>query len=225
MLSLAIVQQVPTLDCFNNYNQYNNILFSQHTPSLALAYIKIYYAILIGFALKSCLCNTNRSQTVIGQFVMACSYTIKNKSDRALCAALVWTSLLNFLLIAIVNPSLLNPGPSNLSVFYQNVQGLIPFGELGQAHPKLDQNKLLEFQAHLSQSKPGLIVINETWLKPSILNNEIIPSGQYNIFRNARPARPNSLRMIRSAHTNNFRVTSCGIGSSHITDLLTNISL
>ena len=53
-------------------------------------------------------------------------------------------------MIAIINCSLNNPGPDTangndsnsnyvasdrLNIYYQNVQGLIPFTELGKAHP------------------------------------------------------------------------------------------
>ena len=59
-------------------------------------------------------------------------------------------SLLIFLLISIVNSSLKNPGHSSntineahgLSIFYQNVQGLIPFTDLNKNHPKLDGHKI-----------------------------------------------------------------------------------
>ena len=58
-----------------------------------------------------------------------------------------------FIFLFICNPSISNPGPdspykhkfsSTLSVFYQNIQGLIPFGNLTENHPVLDNNKLFE---------------------------------------------------------------------------------
>ena len=44
---------------------------------------------------------------------------------QVIASILLFISLLNFLMIAIVNTSLLNPGPENIKVYYQNVQGLI----------------------------------------------------------------------------------------------------
>ena len=61
-----------------------------------------------------------------------------------------FASYLNFLQFFIVYPRILNPGPptgnrkKDLSVFYQNVQGLIPFGSLSN---NLDITKIYELQA------------------------------------------------------------------------------
>ena len=68
-------------------------------------------------------------------------------------------------------------------MYYQNVQGLIPFSTLADEHPILNVNKVLELQAHLNTKKPDIVVLNETWLKKSILDNEILPSSQYKVFR------------------------------------------
>ena len=54
-----------------------------------------------------------------------------SKFCRLLVGICFWSLLINFLVIAIVNPSMLNPGPiQNISVAYQNVQGLITFSQL-----------------------------------------------------------------------------------------------
>ena len=91
---------------------------------------------------------------------------------------------LNILLIVMSNTSLLNPGPDNrLSVMYQNVRGLVPFSSLGTHHPPLDTTKLLEFQGYVYEHEPDVIVLNETWLSRSHLDNEVLDSGAYKIFR------------------------------------------
>ena len=93
------------------------------------------------------------------------------------------------MLITIINPSLLNPGPTNTknltsySVYYQNVQGLIPFRELSEEHPALHTSKIHELHLYLYQKSPDIVVLNETWLKKSISDNEIIPTDIYKIFR------------------------------------------
>ena len=112
---------------------------------------------------------------VFGRFNKRC--------NKYTCIASLWYFLLNFLLITLVNPSLLNPGPNNLSVYYQNVQGLIPFSALADLEPNLNMNKVLELQAYLNINKPDIVVLNETWLKKSILDNEVLPSSQYKVFR------------------------------------------
>ena len=99
--------------------------------------------------------------------------------------------LLIYFLITIINCSLINPGPdtpvepkaSSLNIFYQNIQGLIPFTELNEKHPKLDSTKIFEILAYVHDKQPDIIVLNETWLKNTILDEEILPSSQYKIFR------------------------------------------
>ena len=84
---------------------------------------------------------------------------------------------------------MLNPGPNNskintpYSVCYQNVQGLIPFSQLSEQHPTLHTSKIHELNLYLHQNSPDIIVLNETWLKKGILDNEIIPTDKYNICR------------------------------------------
>ena len=88
---------------------------------------------------------------------------------------------------------MLNPGPrakniKQLSVHYQNVQGLIPFGQLSEKHPTLNQTKVNEIGLYLHKNNPDLLVLNETWLKDSILDNEIIPTDKCEVFRLDRSA-------------------------------------
>ena len=109
---------------------------------------------------------------------------------------------LNFLLITIINPSLLNPGPKNFSIYYQNVQGFVPIKDLAFNNPSLNHTKLLEFQNYVFTAKPSIIALNETWLKPSIRDNEILPDTSYKIFRvdrsvESHPPDPNNPRLYK----------------------------
>ena len=111
-------------------------------------------------------------------------------------------------LIIIIDPSLLNPGPSSpkrkdLTVAYQNVTGLIPFKELGKPNPALDTVKILELNSYLSLNKPSIVILNETWLTGSINDSEIIPRDQYKIFREDRskrthPSDPNNPKKFKT---------------------------
>ena len=81
--------------------------------------------------------------------------------------------------------SLRNPGPNNnrpLSVLYNNVQGLINAGDLASETPPINMTKLHELHGYLYINKPDVLILNETWLKKSILDTEILPSS-YNIIR------------------------------------------
>ena len=90
----------------------------------------------------------------------------------------LWVLTLNFLMVAICNPSMKNPGPAQAySVFYCNVQGLIPFGELGNENPTLHNTKIHELNHYIHTSKPDIVIYNETWLKESILDSEILPTN------------------------------------------------
>ena len=107
--------------------------------------------------------------------------------------------LVIFLLIAIFNSSLLNPGPNSnttahdinlnkdgLSFYYQNVQGLIPFTDFGKEHPNLDHTKIAELQQYVYTNSPDIVILNETWLKSTIHDEEILSSNSYKIFRRDR---------------------------------------
>ena len=100
---------------------------------------------------------------------------------------LLFILMLTFLMIAIINTSLLNPGPqSGLKVYYQNVQGLIPFSNLKDSHPSLNCTKILEINSYIHNNKPDVIMLNETWLKKSIKDGEIIENPVYKVFRKDR---------------------------------------
>ena len=77
------------------------------------------------------------------------SYKI-SRLNRICQSLFLWLCIINFMLITITNPSMLNPGPTNTkncasySVYYQNIQGLIPFSQLSEEHPTLHTTKLHE---------------------------------------------------------------------------------
>ena len=96
----------------------------------------------------------------------------------------LWVACLNLALIVICNPTICNPGPqSKVSVLYQNVNGFIPFGELGKVNPMLNTIKLSNFQAYIFDKKPDIVLLNETWLSKNISDNEIFPNQTYKVFR------------------------------------------
>ena len=82
-------------------------------------------------------------------------------------------------------PAIKNRGPNTkikLSVYYQHVQGLIPFGYLGKEHPIFNDAKILEPHHNVETYYPDIVGLNETWLNESILDNEILPQHMYKIF-------------------------------------------
>ena len=169
---------------FGAHNFNLNYTYTLSTNSVIDGNIKLLYAVLFIMVVLRYL---SMPYNVRGKPKMSpLSYAFgkfQKKCCRYICCISLWYFLLNFILITIVNPSLLNPGPKQFSVYYQNVQGLIPFSALADSHPSLNMNKILELQAYLNINKPDIVVLNETWLKKSILDNEILPSNQYKVFR------------------------------------------
>ena len=102
--------------------------------------------------------------------------------------ATFWLSCLNLLLLTICNMSITNPGPDTpcIKLFYLNIQGLVTQNTLNSSHPSFNISKLLEFQSYTYMHKPEIVILNETWLKPSINDNEILDSSMYTIFRKDR---------------------------------------
>ena len=150
--------------------------------------VKLLYVLLIWFLIKQVFSgNQGKKEAVFHSLYLPNSYGRRHRSSK-FCRLLVgicyWSLLLNFLAIVIVNPSLLNPGPiQNISVAYQNVQGLIPFSQLENKCPTLDTTKISELNSYIYNEKPGIIILNETWLKRSISDNELLPTNDYKVFR------------------------------------------
>jgi alkylated DNA repair dioxygenase AlkB/endonuclease/exonuclease/phosphatase family metal-dependent hydrolase len=200
ILCLALTQSTPV-----SLPRPSTQLFSSHSPFykvplIAMYHIKVYNVVLMFFSFRFLCCKHARYVHKISRLLWFRSFSLyisntctfkslylkfgSNKRFNILVANIImWLSLLNFLLISIVNPSMLNPGPNNLSVLYQNVRGLVPFSHLRYDNPSLDVNKILELQSFVAIEKPDIVALNETWLKPSIGNNEIFSDNQYKIFR------------------------------------------
>ena len=98
----------------------------------------------------------------------------------------IYLYTINIILVVCSNMTLLNPGPvckRGLSVYYQNIQGLIPFTYLNSENPPLNLTKLAELHTYVAFKKPDIVILNETWLKTNIGSKEIFPFPNYKIFR------------------------------------------
>ena len=102
----------------------------------------------------------------------------RGRAGKALSVSIIWIYILGLVLIVISNTSILNPGPgSNLSVCFQNAQGLIPYSQLKDEHPMLDTKKCLDLTTFLRVNKIDILLLNETWFKCSIRDNEFLHPG------------------------------------------------
>ena len=97
---------------------------------------------------------------------------------------------------------MLNPGLGPLKICYQNVQGLIPIKDLTLKQPSLNITKICELNAYINIYRPDVIMLNETWLKKSVNDHEIIKDKNFSIFRNDRtqashPSDPNNPKKFK----------------------------
>ena len=126
---------------------------------------------------------------------------------------------INITLITICNMSIINPGPKAtripLTVFYNNVHGLINARDLASDHPPLNMTKIHELHGFLFSNKPDVVILNETWLKKSIKDHEVLPNN-YKVFKldrslDTHPWDPN--------HPEKFRKNGGGVLIAHRNDL------
>ncbi len=89
---------------------------------------------------------------------------------------------MGLILIVILNPSIVNPGPRKLSVLYNNIQGFVNTRDLASDSPPLNITKVHEINGYIYTNKPDIILMNEAWLKRPILSNQVLPDN-YNVFR------------------------------------------
>jgi len=163
--------------------------------SLSVSFLCTFYIRVSYFCLASNVLLRHRCSLKL-------LFSSRKRSEKFLKFLIASLSLLNFLLIGFCNPSMLNPGPNSLSVSFQNVQGLIPFSQLGKSQPKLDQTKIFELNAYLNTKKPDILVLNETWLNKSVKDGEVIGNHEYDVYRNDRsevthPADPSNPKKFR----------------------------
>ena len=109
-------------------------------------------------------------------------------SLREFCSVslVIYLYKINIILVVCSNMTLLNPGPAckrGLTVYYQNIQGLIPFTHLNSENPPLNLTKLAELYTYVAFKKPDIVILNETWLKVNIGSKEIFPFPNYKVFR------------------------------------------
>ena len=53
-------------------------------------------------------------------------------------------------------------------------------------NPALDSTKIFELQASVYYYKPDFVILNETWLKDSISDNELLSPNLYIVIRSDR---------------------------------------
>ena len=64
---------------------------------------------------------------------------------------------------------------------------MIPFSQLKCDNPSFDNTKIFELHHFIHCQQPDILLINESWLKKSIIDSEVIPES-YKVFRLDRTA-------------------------------------
>ena len=207
---------------------------------IVLTYVKQFFVMIISIIIKASLVSKRVKKYVLYRLYLRVRHYNLPHIGRfnKFCQSLIyWLCLLNFLLITVVNPNLLNPGPVRtnhsvqtrpLKIFYCNAQGLINPRDLGSDSPPLNMTKLYELQKFIFQNEFDIVVINESWLKTSILNSEILPENSYKIIRCDRsgkthpwdPSQPKKYRKngggVFIAHRKDIGVDSTEVGITKV---------
>ena len=180
------------------------------------AIITILFLIKAPFK-NSCVFNIMRKKNKLRKVSFVNFWYLMFFRNRT--TSLFYITLINLLLIVITNPCIVNPGPVNrkrpLTLFYNNVQGLVNISSLKSKTPILNKTKSYELQAYIYKHKPDIVVLNETWLKPCILNSEILPQN-YKIFR---ADRSNKTHPTDPHNPKKFRECGGGVLIAHRTDI------
>ena len=140
---------------------------------------------------------------------------LNHLSNIMLSGSLLFLSLLNVILIVICNCSILNPGPSSLSIVYNNVHGFVNTRDLASESPPLNMTKVHEFHGYLYTHKPDIVILNETWLKKAINSKEVIPDN-YKVFRLDRSL---TTHPYDQTHPKKFRKNGGGVLIAHRADI------
>ena len=131
----------------------------------------------------------------------------------------LFTFLLNFLMVTICNPSIINPGPTArnrpLTVFYNNIQGFINPRDLPSKTPPLNMKKTYELSGHIFNHRPDIVILNETWLKSNIQNTEILPK----IYKVLRIDRSGKTHPWDPKQPKKYRKHGGGVVIAHRTDI------
>ena len=209
MLSMAITSQTTKFSKHIAASNVNYTVQESHFQSLSDSLVASAIITLLTFIVKRvriCMIGSESGLDSIKILLNHIRFSYNKSSTKfykIFRRYIFWSSVLNIVLLLLCNMSIKNPGPAkNLTVYYQNVRGLIPWSDLGNSHPNLDQTKISELQLYLYSQHPDVVILNETWLKPCIKDNEIIREQDYKIFRldrneNTHPMDPDNPSKFR----------------------------
>ena len=211
--SLSARQCHPTIHTLPDLRTSINQYFLLITVSVILDRVRAIFAYSDGISIAG-LCKVLITNTFAKPLLTKVNW-LRKMFDVVLNGTLLFLYVLNIIMIAICNPSILNPGPTGVSVLYNNIQGFINTRDLGSDSPPLNMTKVHEIQGYIFSQKPDIVIMNEIWLKKSVLDSEIFPDN-YKVFRVDRSLRSHPWDPLRPKK---FRKHGGGVLIAHRTDL------
>ena len=220
-----------TLELKFNLNEVGSVKigspFDQVTKIAGLINTKLFMILTLHFVdyLKRCECG-NLSDALGITYNLICLnlhkpvYNVACKLLRSLNKCLpflilIHVHLLNLNMITIVNPSVKNPGPKQISVLYSNIQGLINTRDLASDQPPLNMTKIHEIGGYLISHKPDIVILNETWLKKVIRSNSVLPK----IYKSNRLDRSSETHPYDPKNPKKFRKNGGGVAIAYRRDI------
>ena len=171
-----------------NSSSYN--MDNKNALSLHYTFLNWFIIVILFYAPGS----SNKGNTIFYRILTRPNF-IRSKSTHTISDLIssVYTkyvTIINLILIIVVTPSIVNPGPivqtqscNHLKISYCNVQGLILSSTMRGSQPIFQTNKLLDFQTFIHSGVSDIIIVNESWLNESVFSNEIVNENYYKSFR------------------------------------------
>ena len=97
----------------------------------------------------------------------------------------------------------------------RDIHGLINTRDLASDSPPLNMTKVHEIHGYILTNRPDIVILNETWLKRSILDSEVLPDN-YKVFRLDRSLKSHPIDPMQPKK---FRKNGGGILIAHRSDI------
>ena len=133
-LTLAIICRLPNVFCYTPINTNNISYFSKSQSSFETMHNFYKFSSLATLA------------SFVFYSIEKRAKIFRKKSCYLAFVSLLVISSIRLILIIKCNPSIQNPGPWQPTIFYQNVQGFIPWRDLANPHPALNTEKIKSYK-------------------------------------------------------------------------------
>ena len=210
----------------------NYFIINSNIDHVRILLSSIIYCILVCFLHPTTSAKQNKGKINYIVNKLLCK---KRFFERLINMYSFWLVIMNFILITLTVPNIINPGPlDGLSVLYLNARGFVNFKDSSKSND-LFTSKIKDFHGHIYSSKPDVVILNETWLKKPILNSEIFPNNSYKVFRRDRSVKSHppdnnypdkfkkngggviiAIKSNLEAKSTKYKISACGAAKAEI---------